>query len=68
MFYLSTAKYTIKALTDTRCQLDDFGARHKVIQRALTEVGYTVKSAVHTYPPGRAAVLPLVIVKAVRTW
>ena len=43
-------------------------ARHKVIHHALRAIGYTVKSAVHNYPPGRAAVLPLVIVKAVRTW
>ena len=43
-------------------------ARHKVIEHALRVFGYTVKSAVHTWPPGRAAVLPLVIVKAVRIW
>ena len=45
-------------------------ARHKVIEHALRAVGYTVKSAVHTWQPGRAAVLSRVIVpsKAVRTW
>jgi len=37
-------------------------ARHKVIHHALRAIGYTVKSAVHTYPPGRAAVLSRVIV------
>jgi len=37
-------------------------ARHKVIHHALRAVGYTVKLAVHTWQPGRAAVLPLVIV------
>ena len=37
-------------------------ARHDWIEHALTAVGYTVKLAVHTWQPGRAAVLPLVIV------
>ena len=40
------------------------------IERALKAAGYAVKSHIITYPPGRAAVLPRVIVpsKAVRTW
>ena len=36
--------------------------RHAAIERALTAIGYYVKPNVVTYPPGRAAVLPHVIV------
>ena len=51
-----TQQYTT---VDTKYQV---AKQRQRIERALRNAGYHVKPSVHTYPPGRAAVLPRVIV------